>query len=91
MNNDSCFKVSILVPIYGVERYIERCVRSLLCQTMNEIEYIFVDDCSPDNSIDIIKNVLQDYPERRRSVIFCRHEENKGLPAARKTGILIIC
>jgi len=47
------YKVSILVPIYGVEKYIERCARSLLEQTYNNVEYIFVDDCSIDNSISI--------------------------------------
>lgn len=41
-------KVSIIVPIYRVEEYIERCAESLFAQTFDDIEYIFVDDCSPD-------------------------------------------
>ena len=44
-------KVSVIIPVYGVEKYIERCARSLFEQTLDDIEYIFVDDCSPDNSI----------------------------------------
>lgn len=58
--------ISILVPIYGVEKYIERCSRSLFGQTYFNIEYIFVDDCTKDNSIGILKKVLMDYPCARR-------------------------
>ena len=47
-------KVSVVIPVYGVEKYIERCARSLFEQTMQEgIEFIFIDDCSPDRSIEI--------------------------------------
>lgn len=41
-------KVSVIVPIYNVEKYIEKCVRSLFEQTFDDIEYIFVDDATPD-------------------------------------------
>ena len=50
-------KVSILVPVYGVEKFIEKCARSLLGQTYENIEYIFVDDCSPDKSVEILENL----------------------------------
>ena len=50
--------ISILVPIYGVEKYIERCSRSLFGQTYFNIEYIFVDDCTKDNSIGILKKYI---------------------------------
>ena len=96
--------ISVIVPIYGVEQYIERCARSLFEQTMNEgIEYIFVDDCTKDNSIYILNRVLEDYPERRHQVTLLRHDVNKGLPQARKrrgtislivivmTGLVLIC
>ena len=56
--------VSILVPVYGVEKYIEKCAVSLFEQTCNDIEYVFVDDCSPDNSIGILEEVRKRYPER---------------------------
>mgnify|MGYP000258359304 CR=1 FL=1 len=49
-------KVSVIVPIYNVEKYIEKCVRSLFEQTFDDIEYIFVDDATPDNSIEIYQN-----------------------------------
>lgn len=57
-------KVSVIVPVYGVENYIERCARSLFEQTLGDIEYLFIDDCTPDNSIDVLKRVLKDYPLR---------------------------
>ena len=50
-------KVSICVPVYNVEQYIERCIMSIMQQTLHEIEIIVVDDCSPDKSMDIVKNL----------------------------------
>lgn len=81
------YLVSILVPVYGVEKYIERCARSLFEQTYDNLEYIFVDDCSPDNSIAILKRVMEDYPERKEQVRIIRHERNRGLAAARNTAL----
>ncbi|MDD7095845.1 MAG: glycosyltransferase, partial [Bacteroidales bacterium] len=47
-------KVSILVPVYGVEKYIEKCAVSLFEQSYEDIEYIFVNDCTPDRSIEVL-------------------------------------
>lgn len=80
------FKVSVIVPVYGVEKYIERCVRSLFSQTLEEVEYIFVNDATPDNSMDIIEHVMREYPDK--TVRFLHHEVNRGLPAARNTGLI---
>lgn len=79
--------VSILVPIYGVEKYIERCAVTLFEQTYENIEYIFVDDCTKDNSINILKKVIQMYPKRQSSITIITHEKNKGLGGARNTAI----
>lgn len=79
--------VSILIPIYNVEKYIERCARSLFCQTYNDIEFVFVDDCSPDNSVAILQNIINEYPERKNNVKIIRHEINKGLSSARNTAL----
>ena len=81
-------KVSIIVPVYGVEKYIERCARSLFEQTLDDIEYLFIDDCTPDNSIEILKNVLEEYPHRKNQVIIHRMEKNSGQAAVRKWGML---
>ena len=56
------YKVSVIVPIYNVEKYIERLAHSLFQQTLDEIEYIFVNDASPDDSISILKTVIEEYP-----------------------------
>lgn len=80
-------KVSIVIPVYGVEKYIERCARSLFEQTLDDIEYLFIDDCSPDNSIAILKRVLKDYPMRELQVIIHRMKHNSGQAAVRKWGI----
>lgn len=80
-------KVSVVVPVYNVAPYVERCVRSLFGQTLDDMEFVFVDDCSPDNSIQIIQNVLKEYPLREGQVKFLRNEHNLGLAGTRKTGL----
>jgi len=79
-------KISIIVPVYKVEKYILRCYTSIARQTYTNIECIFIDDCSPDNSIIILGDLLNQYSG---SISFCiiRHDKNKGLSAARNTGI----
>lgn len=82
--------VSVIVPFYGVEKYIARCVESLMCQTMqDDIEFIFVNDATKDDSLYVLRKVLSEYPERKEQVTILCHERNKGLPAARNTGIAV--
>lgn len=78
-------KVSILVPVYGVEKFIERCAISLFEQTFEDIEYIFVNDCTPDKSIYILNKVLNKYPNRKEQVKIIDHEVNSGVSAVRNT------
>ncbi len=80
-------KVSVVVPVYGVEKYIERCARSLFEQTLEDMEFVFVDDCTKDNSIAILEKVIQDYPKRKDQLKIIHHEQNKGLSHARETGV----
>lgn len=77
--------VSILVPVYNVEKHIERCAHSIFEQTYDNLEIIFVDDSSPDKSIQVIKSVLAKYPHRKSQVKIIHHSHNRGLPAARNT------
>ena len=71
-------KVSILVPVYGVERYIEACAVSLFEQTYEDLEYVFVDDCSPDSSISILQKTAARYPHRQHQIRIIRNQTNKG-------------
>jgi len=81
-------RISICVPIYGTEKYITRCAKSLFEQTYADIEYIFINDCTKDNSIRILKEIIDTYPFRKQNVRIINHQVNKGLAAARNTGVL---
>lgn len=82
-------KVSVIIPVFKVQNFIERCACSLFEQTLEDVEYIFVDDASPDDSIEILKECLERYPRRKAQVQILTHEQNKGLPAARNTGLAV--
>lgn len=74
--------VSIIVPIYNVEKYIERCINSVIIQTYTQWECICVDDCTPDKSVSIVEKLIKD--DVRFKIL--RHKQNGGLSAARNTG-----
>ena len=82
-------KISVIVPVYNVEKWIERCARSLFEQTLDDIEYIFVDDCSTDNSIHVLKNIANEYPERESNIKYLHHKKNTGQSGARRDGMAI--
>lgn len=77
--------ISIIIPIYNVSAYIERCLKSVMRQSYGEIECIIVDDASPDDSIEKCERLIEKYKGPIRfSVLY--HEHNRGLSAARNTG-----
>ncbi len=82
-------KISVIIPVYNVARFIKRCATTLFEQTWKEVEYIFVNDATPDNSMEVLQRVIDQYPERRHQVKIVHHEVNKGLPAARNTGFAV--
>ena len=75
-------KISIIVPIYNAELYLEDCIRCIEKQTYNNIETLFIEDCSTDNSLFILKSLLQTFPlsykiiqnETNRGAGYCRNE-----------------
>lgn len=81
------FKVSVIVPVYNVSHYIERCSRSLFEQTLEDIEFIFIDDCSNDDSVEVLKRTIEDYPAVADKVSIVRYTENHGPSVARNTGL----
>lgn len=85
MNNYQ-YKVSVVVPVYGVRDYIEMSVESICKQSFMDFELLLIDDGSPDDSIDIAKKVLKNYNHIQYRVI---SQKNKGLPAARNTGLRV--
>lgn len=78
--------VSIIVPVYNVEKHLEECVESLINQTYKDVEYIFVDDGSTDNC----PQILDSYAEKYESIQVI-HKLNGGLSAARNCGLLKAC
>ena len=82
-------KISVITPIYGVEKFIGRCVESLMQQTIDGVEYIFVNDATPDKSMDVLRSVVERYPAKASQVKIVEHEHNKGLPAARNSGMAV--
>ena len=72
--------LSVIVPIYNTSKYLSRCLDSLFAQTIDEIEYIFVDDASTDDSLSL-------YPERLSRCKVIRHADNLGLPKTRADGV----
>ena len=82
-------KVSVIIPVYGVEQYIERCAISLFEQTLDDIEYIFVNDCTRDRSIEVLTSVIERYPNRKSQVKIIEMPQNSGQAAVRKRGLEI--
>ena len=76
-------KVSIIIPIYNVEKYLSRCLDALINQTYQNIEIIAVDDKSPDNS----REIIQEYAQRDSRIVPVLFEKNSGVSAARNAGI----
>lgn len=76
-------KYSIIVPVYGVERYLDQCVQSIFAQTWKDFELILVDDCSLDNS----PSMCDEYARQDSRVRVIHHEVNRGLGMSRNTGM----
>lgn len=82
-------KVSVIIPIYNVERFIVRCAESLMRQTLKEVEYIFVNDATLDGSMELLNDVVSRFPDRIGCVTIINLKKNEGLPAARNHGLRI--
>ena len=83
--------VSIIIPVYNVEKHIVKCIESVMSQTIDHsiVECIIVNDCTPDNSMDIIGELTRDYQTNNGKMSFriINHTENKGVSTSRNDGI----
>lgn len=79
-------KVSVILPVYGVAEYIVKCTESLLAQTLQEMEFLFVDDRGPDNSIELLKQTIKGHPREKQFRILTP-EHNLGAGMARNFAI----
>lgn len=79
-------KVSVIVPVYNAEKYVERAIVSLMEQTLDDVEFIIIDDGSKDNSFVIVQQVIGRYPDRKKQVILISRE-NRGVAATRAQGM----
>jgi glycosyltransferase involved in cell wall biosynthesis len=79
--------ISILVPVYNVSDFIEKCAHSLFNQTFEDIEYVFVNDCTPDDSIQKLQKVLEQYPNRKAAVKLINNLINRGSGMVRQIAI----
>ncbi len=75
--------ISIIVPIYNVEKYIKQCLDSLVNQTYKDLEIICIDDCGTDNSI----KIAQSFAEKDSRIKIIKHKKNSGISTSRNTGI----
>lgn len=80
-------KVSVIIPVYNVAPVVEQSLKSALNQTYSDIEYIIVNDCSTDNSMDVVNRVILEEQYIGKEVHIIEHEVNKGLSAARNSGM----
>ena len=76
-------KISVIIPVYNVEEYMAQCLESVVSQSYKNLEIICVDDCSKDNSVNIIKSFM----EKDNRIKLTGHKSNKGLAVARNTGL----
>ena len=81
------YRVSLVVPIYGVEKYIGRFAECALSQTCTQMQFVFVNDGTRDRSMEILKALIDEKYAYRKADIVIVNKKNEGLPLARKTGV----
>lgn len=80
-------KISIIIPMYNVGKYIRQCASSLFKQRYENMEFVFIDDYSTDNTIEELKSTISDYPERVSQTKLICNAVNKGIASTRNIGL----
>ena len=83
----SRYRISLIAPVYGVEKYIEKFAVSVLGQTYQDIQFIFVNDGTKDRSMEILDELIESRYSHLKPRILIINKENGGLPSARKAGL----
>lgn len=84
------YQVSIIIPFYNVATFIEKSARSLLNQRFESIQYIFVDDASTDISLDLLKRLINEFPNRVEDITILENKSNLGSSGSRNKGLEIV-
>lgn len=79
--------ISVVVPIYGVEKYIAQCAESLFEQSYDDLQFVFINDGTKDRSMEVLKDLVDSRYQHLQEKIVIVNKENGGLPAARRTGL----
>lgn len=77
-------KISIVIPCYNVEKYVEKCIKSIMNQTYSDLEVIVIDDKSTDGTYDVLLKLKKEYNDR---FILLQNEKNGGLAYTRNFGV----
>lgn len=85
-DKQASISVSVIVPFYNCEPFFEQCLHSLFQQTLANIQYIFIDDCSTDNSYMKLQQVIEQYPERKKQTTLLTNKTNQGPAHSRYLG-----
>lgn len=86
MNSSASPLISIIIPIYNTETYLETCLQAAFEQTYSRLEFVFVNDCTPDQSMSLLDQVMGRYPHLKDSIKIVHHPTNQGLIRTRCTG-----
>ena len=78
--------ISLIAPVYGVEKYIARFAESVFCQSYPYIQFVFVNDGTKDASMDVLNAIIKDRFSHLKEQIVIVNQDNAGLPAARRKG-----
>lgn len=87
MKNTTSYAVSLIIPIYNCEKFLPKTLESLFSQTLENIEFIFIDDNSSDNSIDVLHSIINNYPNLSHRIKFHKQKINTGIAEVRNVGI----